>query len=553
MNNRLILSGEETKVLQEVYGYEQPEEILRGEVCREQNELMNILQILREETESNADTFSYSESKNICQLERDVVFEVEREGIEKLDSYEREIYRYYLFRNAYEENRNGKVSQVYHSIIAKLVMLDHRIMVHNQTAYVYNEEFGMYRSDESGLMLKKLIRKELIQIDERVITNRIIEDIYNLIIGDYSINVSDERINSYPSRWMHFKNGYYDPVDDSMHPHNPDYYAVGCIPYDYDPIRYPSRYKAVTKGTGILRETTYEPLFFDEWLNGMIPDEDDQLMVLQYLGYLLTRRTDLQVFLMLVGQGGTGKSTLLRTIEKMIGKENVSNVSLQGLQDRFSPIELYHKQANICADIPLGALSEVDMIKKLTGEDTILAERKFKNPFTFKSYARLLFSANDVPVNLSDRSNAFYRRMLILKMDKKPETVDPRIFEKLEEEIPNILTRAVEEYCCSEFAVIESSNSKEWVKAAHKNSDTVEAFIDDRCEMVEDARVNRSVLYLEYESYCRGEGRKPLSMGRFYKALEDKGFRQIKGKDRYVVGLKLSNIVPLTGTYSNIG
>ena len=98
-------------------------------------------------------------------------------------------------------------------------------------------------------------------------------------------------------------------------------------------------------------------------------------------------------------------------------KPNVSSVSLQGLQDRFAPAELFLKQANICADIPLTALSEVDMIKKLTGEDTISADRKFKNAYTFRSYARLFFSANDIPY-IAEKTNAFYRRMLILKMDQ---------------------------------------------------------------------------------------------------------------------------------------
>src|SRR5207342_3290760 len=41
------------------------------------------------------------------------------------------------------------------------------------------------------------------------------------------------------------------------------------------------------------------------------------------------------------------------------------------------------------------------------------AERKFGQPFQFRSYAKLLFSANKIPSS-RDRTYAFYRRWLII-------------------------------------------------------------------------------------------------------------------------------------------
>ena len=269
-------------------------------------------------------------------------------------------------------------------------------------------------------------------------------------------------------------------------------------------------------------------------------------MFFQYLAYGMTLDTGAQKFLLICGPGGTGKSTLLKLIEEIVGKPNVSSVSLQGLQDRFAPAELFLKQANICADIPLTALSEVDMIKKLTGEDTISADRKFKSAYTFRSYARLFFSANDIPY-IAEKTNAFYRRMLILKMDHAPETVDPELFDKLRAEIPHIITRAMEEIYCSGGEIDESENSKKAVQAARKDSDTIEAFLCDRCETGDKYRTDSAELFRLYQNYCTFEERKSVTRRTFYSELEKRGFERRRGKSNYdIVGVRLSSVIPFT-------
>lgn len=44
-------------------------------------------------------------------------------------------------------------------------------------------------------------------------------------------------------------------------------------------------------------------------------------------------------------------------------------------------------------------------------------EKKNRNPFSFQSTARLLFSCNNIPRNYGDRSEGFYRRLIIIRFD----------------------------------------------------------------------------------------------------------------------------------------
>lgn len=465
------------------------------------------------------------------------------EGIKALTDEERSHYAYFLATHSYKTNAKGEASKPIHKAIADLVLLDLNIFILNGDAHIYNDKNGTFERDEDGKRVRGKIRSLL---EFEFIEDKIITAIYNLIITDEKLTISDRDINRRPAHWVHFINGYYDYKTDSLRDHNPKYHEIGVIPWEYSEAKYPTTHKLKKTGSGLLTEIVGEPLLFNSWLDEAIPDIEDQKMLLQYIGYAMTLETTAQKFLMICGSGGTGKSTLLSVIEKIIGRANISSVSLQGLQERFTPSELYLKQANICADIPLSALSEIDMIKKLTGEDLISAERKFKNNFNFKSFARLFFSANDIPVNLSDKSNAFYRRMLILKMDKTPAVVDPELSKKLESEIPNIITRAMEELYISEGAIEESNNSKLLVKEAHKNSDTVEAFIADRCIIDEKAKTDRGSLYAAYFNYCAYEERKSVTKSNFYKQLESKGFPSRRSKNNFDInGLRL-NLVILT-------
>jgi hypothetical protein len=73
------------------------------------------------------------------------------------------------------------------------------------------------------------------------------------------------------------------------------------------------------------------------------------------------------------------------------------------------------------------------------------SERKNKNPFSFKPYARLLFSCNEIPRNYGDRSEGFYRRLIIIRFENPvpPEKRDPNLIEKLASERDGIFMWAL--------------------------------------------------------------------------------------------------------------
>ena len=122
---------------------------------------------------------------------------------------------------------------------------------------------------------------------------------------------------------------------------------------------------------------------------------------------------------LLVGEGGTGKSTFLKYIRRFLGRRLVSAVPLQQLEsNRFATSRLVGKLANIYADLPDTHLETTSVFRAITGGDTIPGEFKYKDGFDFEPFCRLLFSANHYPRS-ADASSAFFERWIPLPFDQK--------------------------------------------------------------------------------------------------------------------------------------
>ena len=100
--------------------------------------------------------------------------------------------------------------------------------------------------------------------------------------------------------------------------------------------------------------------------------------------------------------------------------------------NRFKTAELFGKWANICAELPTKGIEDNGIFKALVGEDYLTVEKKNKNPFSFQPYARLLFSCNSIPKNYGDKSEGFYRRLIIVRFNHSvpEERRDPELLEK---------------------------------------------------------------------------------------------------------------------------
>lgn len=415
--------------------------------------------------------------------------------------------RFHLF------DEKGRIRGVFDYAIFEYLTGVTKLFVLGGVPFIYDG--GCYRADENGARLKTMIRECCYP---EFIKSTTIKRVYDLFIGAAELQVTYDDLNDYPAHWINFTNGFYDPIERRLIQHDACYKAVNQVPHAYDP-------GVVTSGERV-----------EDWLQFIVPDADDREMLLQYAGYCLTRDTRQQKFMILNGDGGTGKSTVIRMIEAMIGSENLSSISLSELTQRFASYGLLGKLLNSCADLEVSALEDTSTLKKVLGEDTLRGEAKGRDAFSFKSYAKLIFSTNQLPVVKSEKTNGFFRRLLILPMNRVPTVKRTDLFDQLSSEIDHLIRLSVEalERMYQRGSMTESKHSVEAVERLRMDSDTVMAFLIEQTTRDPAKRVERGELYRAYEQYCLDTDRQSLTRNNFYQSMRLKRYDEIvSGGVRY--------------------
>lgn len=390
--------------------------------------------------------------------------------------------------------------------------------------YLYTN--GVYIRDSGGTKIKKIIRDCLY---EQFKKSRIINQVYNLIFEAEEFQLDFSEVNQYQKSWINFQDCMLDVNTMQKMPHDPKYFSINQVPYCYEDI------EKAPKGKEI-----------EQFLNSMIPDKDDRKMFLEFSGLAKTTDTSFQKFLVLLGAAGNGKSVLIRLIEVSTGKMNTSNVAMQNLEKRFATSNLVGKTLNACADLSEDAMEDCSNIKQIVGEDSLMAERKGENAFSFKSYTKLVFSTNMLPMVKNEKTAGFYRRMLVLKINKptiQDSDVDINFFEKLENEILYFCKISIDALheAYQRGTITISENSKKAVNQLRKDSDVVQAWIDDNCITGINLRIERTEAFENFKKYCEEEERQILTRNGLFKTLRGKNYTQTtdaKGK-RYFIGISI--------------
>ena len=399
--------------------------------------------------------------------------------------------------------------------IAEHIIQTEYIICVRGVMYLYQN--GAYRVDNDGNFIKNIIQS---LIYKEFQNSHTINRIYNLIAMQSCIQKSYADVNKYPSSWINFKNGMLNVENMELLPHDPKYYSMNQIPHDFKQI-----YKQD------LHKYPHSQHFLKTSLD--VPDIDT---IFQYMGICMTHSTAYQIFLLLKGEGANGKSVLIDMFHAVIGEQNISSLSMEKLTQRFFSSQLLFKLCNTCADISKITIDDDAELKKIIGSDVIQAEFKGKDSFTFRPYAKMLFSANRFPY-VDDKSEGFKRRLRVVEMNKKPQQKDIYLKEKMLNELDFWICMATTglKKVLGQNDVYESENSKKVRENIHKESDSVYAFVKDCLTRVEGHDMPRSELFREYDLYCTKNERLRVKKKTFFEEMTAKGFSTKVDSKGYVV------------------
>lgn len=418
--------------------------------------------------------------------------------------------------------------------IADSVMNQYELktMRDNEDMYYYNESKGAYIPEAERLI------KEYCYSVKPDIKTLLVREVTNNINGRTGVDREqfDENKNL-----INFQNCVLDLNTGQILEHTPDMLFLAQIPHSYYPNCPACKY----------------PKKIMEFLKQVLPQRSI-LTAIEFFGYCLFRSTAYEKALMCVGEASSGKSTFLKIFDRLLGNENTGHESLQDLcHDRFKGAQLFGRLANIYADLKADKITDTGRFKMLISGDRMSVQKKHRDPFDFNNHAKLIFSANEIPVSY-DESEAYFRRWIMLVFEHQFEGQHKNIslIDELttEEEMSGLINLAIIglRKLLKDGRFIMEPEDWEDAKAIyeeHSSSKTIEQFISDCCirSYVKDDEENVIVsrdLYHAYLKYCKSKSKSSEHDNIFGKKLKNMGLdkRKVtirKGEREYcILGIK---------------
>lgn len=371
--------------------------------------------------------------------------------------------------------------------------------------YTYRD--GVFVRDED--IVTKRVARELGARYSRTVEGQVAAHLLNVDLPEVGLpDLPRGRLD-----YIVLENGIYWWHDDQLEDHSPALGALTKLPIAHDPIAVPHSFLA--------------------WLETVLGDDREvHRHMWEVIGYLLMTGNPYQKIFLFHGEGGNGKGTLMRLLRAMLGMANYSSISLHQLvDDRFATSGLYGKIANISGDLSSRFLSDPQVLKEITGGDSISASRKFGQSFEFVPYAVPVFASNEY-FRTSDSSIGWRRRWEVIEFSRRVDGLGGFDEQLLLDDIPGIFNVAMDglRRLMQRGKFDPPAASAEATERLHDSADPFMIWLDeDEHVFLEPDDVTPcSDVYRKYSAWCRRNGYSALASGPFGVRLKGIGITRTR-------------------------
>jgi putative DNA primase/helicase len=285
----------------------------------------------------------------------------------------------------------------------------------------------------------------------------------------------------------------------------PAYFNRVSVPFNYDPDAPP-------------------PTQWLAFLDALWPNDSDSIKVLQeWFGYVLSGRTDLHKIALMIGPPRSGRGTIARILEAMIGKGNAAASTLNSLGTNFGLAPLIGKPLAVVGDVRLGSANlhqALERLLSISGEDLITIDRKYASHWTGKLPTRFMLISNELP-RFPDASGAIATRFVVMQLEDSFLGREDRNLEaKLRAELTGVLNWALvglDRIIRQPFTVSKASD--EAIRDLQDLVSPTQAFVRDLCVRGAEYDIEIKELYQAWRDWCVDNGHHPTASTVFSRDL----------------------------------
>lgn len=288
------------------------------------------------------------------------------------------------------------------------------------------------------------------------------------------------------------------------------------------------------------------------FLETMLPDADVRRLVQVSSGLGLVGLTVQKLFFH-YGDGANGKSVYMETLCRLLGEVAVtlpatSLIGESGSSGGASPdlARLLGRRLLRVKELPEGEDLKENLVKELTGGETITARDLFQGYMDFDPIFVVQMSGNGYP-RITGNDDGIWRRMAVVHWPVKVPEAERRPFDEMiayfrpeYSGILNWLIDGVRIYLREGLVIPEA------VKAATQDyrddMDRTSAFVA-RCVVKDDDAppLQSKFLYVAYCRFTEDEGGKPMNVTAFGRAMSKKFKKETSGNVFYL-GIRLRDV-----------
>lgn len=261
-----------------------------------------------------------------------------------------------------------------------------------------------------------------------------------------------------------------------------------------------------------------------EWACG---DKELARFLQVWAGYCLSGLTSFQGFLFLYGSGRNGKSVFLNVISKLLGDYSLAMKSDTLMQRNSSGgasgdiARLHGVRFVTCNELPEGKHFDEELLKMLTGGDTITARFLYKEDFNFKPLLKLMISGNHQPV-IKGTDNGMWRRVHLVPFLATITNDDPALTYKLMQELSGILNWCVEGWkIFLKEGIVIPKNVSDATALYRSDMDIIGQWLDEYTKPVKGTKATLKNLYRSYVKWCDENGFRTITSKAFNRKLKD--------------------------------
>ena len=269
--------------------------------------------------------------------------------------------------------------------------------------------------------------------------------------------------------------------------------------------------------------------FLDEATGG---DTAAQGFLQRWVGYCLTGFTREHALVFLYGDGGTGKSTFVNCLSRLLG-DYASTAAMHtftaGRFDHHSEELATLRGARLvhASETEAGRNWKESLVKHLTGGDPIRAKFMRENSFQFEPTFKLMFCGNHAPaiVNLDEA----VRAASISCRSKEAGQPDLELEQRLEAEWPGILRWAIDGCLAwQQEGLARPPTVTDATEAYFSYQDTLASWLEERCTVDRGNPYRFEILrqaVRQLGGYAKAAGEDSGSRRTFGERMRRKGFR----------------------------